>query len=83
MDRTRWAGTALALAGLALTGLAGCGESDDVGEWGGLSEVVPTTSTSPPTDIGRGPDRFTPPTGECGVTLPCGLGAGPDGPVVR
>lgn len=81
MNRMRWAGRGLAATGLALVGLAGCGEPDDTVEWDGLPTVVPTASASPSTGTGEGPDRFTPRTGECGVTLPCGLGAGPDGPV--
>ena len=80
MNRTRWAGAGLAAVGLTLLGLTGCGTPDDTVEWDGIP-VVPTASASPSTGTGGGPDRFTPPTGDCGITLPCGLGAGPDGPV--
>lgn len=75
MQKMRWIAAGLATAGLALAGLTGCGAPDHEAPWDGLPTVASTTSPSSSTGTLQGPDRFTSPTGECGVTLPCGLGA--------
>ncbi len=76
MNRMRWA-----VASAALLGVAACGTQGESTHGDGLGTSVPTASSTPTASTDRGPDRYTPPTGECGVTLICGLGAGPDGPV--
>lgn len=66
---------------LAVTALAGCGSPDEAVEGDGLGKDVPVATATPSSSPEPGLDRLTPPTGECGVTLICGLGAGPEGPM--
>lgn len=78
MNRTWWAAV-----GLAVAVLAACAAPDEPGgrDGEGLGKIAPLVTATPTSAPEHRLDRFTPPKGECGVTLICGLGAGPDGPM--
>ena len=75
--------TQMAVTVLVLAALAACGTHDDAAEWDGFDADTPPATSTPPRSEEPDDrlDRFDVPEGECGVTLVCGLGAGPDGPM--